>query len=150
MKSKWKILIGLIVVLVLTCPSNSSRRAPAETPTKQSTGQLGQVTAILNAEGERQAAILRAEGFSMALQRIFDVAHSVDSNTMSLQYLEALKQIGLSPSTKWVIPLEFSTMLSNVIGQAGRAFGSGSNVAVAAAAAPETPVEAEPAKPEAS
>ncbi len=88
---------------------------------------------ILAAEGERQSAILRAEGFSMALQRIFDVAHGVDSNTMSLQYLEALKQIGLSPSTKWVIPLEFSTMLSNVIGQAGRAFGAGSNGATAAA-----------------
>jgi regulator of protease activity HflC (stomatin/prohibitin superfamily) len=82
--------------------------------------------AILSAEGERQAAILRAEGFSMALQRIFDVAHGVDAKTMSLQYLDTLKQIGLSPSTKWVIPMEFSTMLSTVVGLAGRAFGDGS------------------------
>src|SRR5215831_11749712 len=46
--------------------------------------------AILTAEGERQAAILRAEGFSLALGKIFDVAKTVDANTMSLQYLEAL------------------------------------------------------------
>src|SRR5205823_5066290 len=81
--------------------------------------------AILQAEGERQAAILRAEGFSNALKRIFDVAHGVDANTMSLQYLDALKQIGLSPSTKFVIPMEFSTLLANVVGGTARSFGDG-------------------------
>src|SRR5207245_357479 len=53
-------------------------------------------SAILNAEGDRQAAILRAEGFSLALSKIFDVAHTIDANTMSLQYLDALKVIGTS------------------------------------------------------
>src|SRR5436309_2888517 len=72
--------------------------------------------AILQAEGERQAAILRAEGFSNALKRIFDVAHGVDANTMSLQYLEALKQIGSSPSTKFVVPMELANLLSSVVG----------------------------------
>ena len=75
--------------------------------------------------GRTAAAILRAEGFSNALQRIFDVAHGVDANTMSLQYLEALKQIGLSPSTKFVIPMEFSTLLANVVGGTARSFGIG-------------------------
>src|SRR5918997_1991903 len=50
-------------------------------------------SAILNAEGDRQAAILRAEGFALALRQIYDAANGVDSNTMSLQYLEALKQL---------------------------------------------------------
>jgi hypothetical protein len=49
----------------------------------------------------------------------------VDSNTMSLQYLEALKQIGASASTKFVIPMEFSSLLSSITGQAGRSFGDG-------------------------
>ena len=53
--------------------------------------------AILTAEGERQAAILRAEGFSLALAKIFEVAKTLDANTMSLQYLDALKVIGGSP-----------------------------------------------------
>src|SRR5437762_6016033 len=63
--------------------------------------------AILSAEGDRQAAILRAEGFSLALSKILQVAQTVDANTMSLQYLDALKQIGSSPSTKFVVPMEF-------------------------------------------
>ena len=66
---------------------------------------------ILKAEGERQAAILRAEGFSEALTRIFQAATGVDQKTMSLQYLEALKALGAGPSTKFVIPFEFTRLL---------------------------------------
>jgi regulator of protease activity HflC (stomatin/prohibitin superfamily) len=80
--------------------------------------------AILNAEGDRQAAILRAEGFSLALSKIFEVAQTLDSNTMSLQYLDALKQIGASPSTKFVVPLEMASLLSGLAGM-GRSFGQG-------------------------
>jgi regulator of protease activity HflC (stomatin/prohibitin superfamily) len=83
--------------------------------------------AILNAEGERQAAILRAEGFALALQKIVETAQGVDANTMSLQYLDALKQIGSSDSTKFVIPMEFSSMLSSVTGLARKSFGNGSS-----------------------
>ena len=67
--------------------------------------------AILEAEGQRQAAILRAEGFALALGKIFDVAHTVDSKTMSLQYLDALKALGASAATKFVVPLEFTNLL---------------------------------------
>jgi regulator of protease activity HflC (stomatin/prohibitin superfamily) len=70
---------------------------------------------ILKAEGERQAAILRAEGFSQALERIFNAAKGIDQKTMALQYLEALKALGASPSTKFVIPTEF-TRLAEPIG----------------------------------
>jgi regulator of protease activity HflC (stomatin/prohibitin superfamily) len=72
--------------------------------------------AILRAEGQRQAAILNAEGFSQALERIFNAAKGVDSKTMSLQYLEALKAIGASPSTKYVIPLELTQALAPFAG----------------------------------
>jgi regulator of protease activity HflC (stomatin/prohibitin superfamily) len=68
--------------------------------------------AILTAEGERQAAILRAEGFSQALDRIFQVASTVDDNTMRLQYLDALKQVGMSPSSKIVVPMELAGLVS--------------------------------------
>jgi regulator of protease activity HflC (stomatin/prohibitin superfamily) len=67
--------------------------------------------AILKAEGDRQAAILRAEGFSLALDKIFAVAQGVDAKTMSLQYLEALKSIGASPATKFVLPMELTGLL---------------------------------------
>ena len=81
--------------------------------------------AILNAEGNRQAAILNAEGFSSALSKIFEVARGLDANTMSLQYLEALKQIGSSPSTKFVVPMELSNLLSSVTGLTGKSFSNG-------------------------
>jgi len=70
---------------------------------------------ILKAEGDRQAAILRAEGFSEALQRIYAAARGIDEKTMALQYLEALKALGASPSTKFLIPTEF-THLADTIG----------------------------------
>ena len=82
-------------------------------------------SAILNAEGDRQAAILRAEGFSLALAKIFEIAQNLDANTMSLQYLDALKQIGSSPSTKFVVPMELSNLLAQVSGQTDRSFGEG-------------------------
>jgi regulator of protease activity HflC (stomatin/prohibitin superfamily) len=81
--------------------------------------------AILNAEGGREAAVLQAEGFSIALNKIFEVARGLDANTMSLQYLEALKVLGSSDSTKFVIPMEFSSLLSGVTGLAAQSFGNG-------------------------
>lgn len=65
---------------------------------------------ILQAEASRQAAILGAEGYAMALDKVFQVAHTVDSRTLNLQYLETLKVLGQSPSTKWIMPLELSNL----------------------------------------
>jgi regulator of protease activity HflC (stomatin/prohibitin superfamily) len=79
--------------------------------------------AILSAEGNRQAAVLNAEGFALALQKIFETASNVDANTMSLQYLEALKALGASEATKFVIPMEFASLLAGVVGQAKGSFG---------------------------
>jgi len=70
---------------------------------------------ILQAEGEREAQRLRAEGFAVALQNIFQVAQTVDGKTMSLQYLETLKSIGASPSTKYIFPMEFTSLLSGFV-----------------------------------
>ncbi|MGH7230900.1 MAG: SPFH domain-containing protein [Nitrospiraceae bacterium] len=78
--------------------------------------------AILKAEGDRQAAILRAEGFSLALGKIFEVAREVDAKTMSLQYLETLKVMGASPSTKFIVPMEFSSLLAGLLGDNRKAF----------------------------
>jgi len=69
---------------------------------------------ILAAEGERQSAILRAEGLSAALEKILTVARGLDSNTMQLQYLETLKQVGSSPSTKLVVPMELGGLLNGL------------------------------------
>ncbi len=73
-------------------------------------------SAILQAEGQRQAQLLRAEGFSLALDKINEAAGHADARTMTLQYLDALRTLGSSPSTKFVIPTEFTTLLQPLIG----------------------------------
>jgi regulator of protease activity HflC (stomatin/prohibitin superfamily) len=69
-------------------------------------------SSILRAEGARQAAILNSEGFAMALQKINEAAAEVGTNTMRLQYLEALKALGVSPSSKVVVPMELSGLVA--------------------------------------
>ena len=71
------------------------------------------------------AVLVVAAGAMLALSRIFETAQGVDGKTMSLQYLEALKQIGQSPSTKFVIPMEFTHLLSGISSFAERTFGDG-------------------------
>jgi len=75
---------------------------------------------ILQAEGERQSQLLKAEGFAQALEAIFNAAKAVDQKTMTLQYFETLKTIGSSPSTKYIFPMEFTSMLSNFLGGDGK------------------------------
>jgi regulator of protease activity HflC (stomatin/prohibitin superfamily) len=70
---------------------------------------------ILRAEGEKQAQVLRAEGFSVALDKIFAIAQTIDQKTMTLQYFEALKSIGAGASTKFIFPLEFTSLISNFL-----------------------------------
>lgn len=65
---------------------------------------------ILQAEGAKQSAILRAEGFALAIDKINEIASHADGRTMTLQYLDALKQLGASPSTKFIIPTEFAAL----------------------------------------
>ena len=72
---------------------------------------------ILRAEGEKQAQALRAEGFAVALENIFNAATKVDQKTMTLQYFETLKSIGTSPSTKYIFPMEFTSLLDNFLGK---------------------------------
>jgi hypothetical protein len=59
-----------------------------------------------------------AEGYSQALERIFNAAKGVDSNTMLIKYFEALKDLGANASTKFVIPMEFTKLIEPIIGKA--------------------------------
>ena len=67
---------------------------------------------ILRAEGDKQAAVLRAEGYAGALNQIFSAAKGIDSKTMTLQYLDTLKALGSSPSTKYIFPMEFTNLIA--------------------------------------
>jgi len=68
---------------------------------------------ILRAEGDRQSQLLRAEGYSAALEKIFGAAKKIDQKTMTLQYFETLKDMGANPATKFIFPMEFTSLLEN-------------------------------------
>jgi regulator of protease activity HflC (stomatin/prohibitin superfamily) len=70
---------------------------------------------ILNAEGNRQAEILNAEGFALALQKIFETARGVDEKTMSLQYLDMLREMAAGDSTKWILPMELTQFMQRFV-----------------------------------
>lgn len=70
---------------------------------------------VLRAEGDRQAQLLRAEGYAQALEKIFEAAAKIDQKTMTLQYFETLKNMAANPSTKYIFPMEFTSLLGNFI-----------------------------------
>jgi len=72
-------------------------------------------SSILVAEGAREAQLLQAEGFADALDKIYASAQNIDTKTMTLQYFETLKEMGASPATKFIFPMEFTSMLSDFI-----------------------------------
>ena len=76
-------------------------------------------SAILAAEGERQSQLLRAQGYAAALEAIYAKAQDLDSNTMALQYMQTLGEIGRSPSTKFVLPMELIGMAQQMASLAG-------------------------------
>ena len=71
--------------------------------------------AILQAEGQKQAQALKAEGYAVALSTIFSAATNIDQKTMTLQYFETLKTMAANPSTKYIFPMEFTSLLGNFI-----------------------------------
>ncbi|MCL4542033.1 MAG: SPFH/Band 7/PHB domain protein [Chloroflexi bacterium] len=70
--------------------------------------------AILRAEGEKQARVLQAEGYAQALQTVYSAANTIDAKTMTLQFIDGIKALGASSSTKFVIPMEFVKLFGQI------------------------------------
>ena len=72
-------------------------------------------SAILESEGQRKAQELKALGYAKALEHIFGAAKAIDQKTMTLQYFETLKTLGQGESTKYIFPMEFTSMIENFV-----------------------------------
>lgn len=83
--------------------------------------------AILRAEGERQAQLLLAQGRAAALEALFREAKDLDDKTMMLQYLDTLRSVGQSASTKFVVPMELTSLMGRFMDVMGNARGSTSS-----------------------
>ena len=136
---RWGVKITTVEIREITPPNEvqeamtrqmSAERSRRATVTEAEGAKQAAVTvaegekqaAILQAEGDRQAAISRAEGFALALDKIFSVAKGIDSKTLTLQYLDTLKVMGSGASTKFIVPMEFSSLLAGVLKDSKKAF----------------------------
>jgi len=72
-------------------------------------------SAILESEGQQRAQELKAEGYAAALEHIFNAAKTIDQKTMTLQYFETLKEMGQGESTKYIFPMEFTSMIEKFV-----------------------------------
>ncbi|MFL7870846.1 MAG: SPFH domain-containing protein [Anaerolineales bacterium] len=72
-------------------------------------------SAILEAEGQQQAQQLKAQGYARALEEIFAAAKTIDQKTMTLQYFDTLKSLGQGQSTKYIFPMEFTSMIESFV-----------------------------------
>lgn len=72
-------------------------------------------SAILRAEGELQSQQLRAEGYAGALSKIDAIANKLDQHTVTLQYFETLKTMSANPATKYIFPMEFTSLLKDFV-----------------------------------
>ena len=89
---------------------------------------------VLEAQGARQATILRAEGLALGLEALERVARTLDSRTMALQYLDALRSLGSAAATKIVLPMELTNILRPFVEHTGQATAQGNGGRTAATA----------------
>jgi len=70
---------------------------------------------IKKADGERQSKILRAQGEAEAIRTIADSAKAnLKDSAMTLWQLKAFEEVGKSPSTKFIIPMEFTSLAEKI------------------------------------
>ena len=72
-------------------------------------------SAVLEAEGQKAAQELKAAGYAAALTNIFASASKIDQKTMTLQYFDTLKEMGQGESTKYIFPMEFTSMIEKFV-----------------------------------
>jgi regulator of protease activity HflC (stomatin/prohibitin superfamily) len=71
----------------------------------------------LKAEGQKQAAILAAQGQAEAIGTVFKAIHdgNPDPQLLAYQYLQVLPQIAQGDANKvWVIPSELTSALGSI------------------------------------
>ncbi|MCX8166504.1 MAG: SPFH/Band 7/PHB domain protein [Candidatus Micrarchaeota archaeon] len=70
---------------------------------------------ILKSEGQRQAKIILAKGEAESIRIVADAANNyLRGSALTLWQLKALEEVGKAPSTKFVIPMEFTAMLEKL------------------------------------
>jgi regulator of protease activity HflC (stomatin/prohibitin superfamily) len=111
---RWGVRVTTVEVREVNPPTGVLQAMTRQMSAERTRRAVNRQAAILGAEGERQAAILRAEGLAAGLEAISTVGQHLDGQTMHLQYLQILKDVGTAPSTKIVIPMELGGLVGGL------------------------------------
>ena len=118
---KWGIRVTRVEIKALH-PASSIMDAME----KQYRAQRAKHAAILVAEGQKQAAILKADGDAAAIGKVFKAIHDgkPDPELLAYQFVQALPQVAQSQgSSVWVIPSDVTTALRNLSSAFGDSHG---------------------------
>ncbi len=118
---RWGVEVTTVEIREIVMPPETQ-----EIMSKQMSAERSRRATILEAEGYRDAQLLRAEGDAAALRMLYSAARRIDSKTLNLKYLDTLREMGKGASTKYIFPLEFINLirpLSQALGAAGGAPG---------------------------
>jgi regulator of protease activity HflC (stomatin/prohibitin superfamily) len=129
---KWGIRVTRVEIKALR-PASSIMDAMEQ----QYRAQRAKRAAVLVAEGEKQAAILRADGQAAAIEKVCKAIHDgkPDPDLLAYQFVQALPQVAQSQgSSVWVIPSDVTTALRNLSSAFGNSHGD-----LGAGRAPDTP-----------
>ncbi len=79
---------------------------------------------ISRAEGEREAKILMAKGEAESIKLVAEAAKAyLDGPALTLWQLNALKEVGKAPSTKFVVPMEITGLMERLSDKIGGSVG---------------------------
>ena len=130
---RWGVEVTTVEIREIVMPPETQ-----EVMNREMAAERGRRATILEAEGYKEAQMLRAQGEATALQLLHDAARQIDQNTLSLKYLETLRHIGDGQATKYVLPMEIMGMARHLTGMLGANDGDG------AAPLPKSPEGANP------
>jgi regulator of protease activity HflC (stomatin/prohibitin superfamily) len=103
---RWGVEVTTVEIREIVMPPETQ-----EIMTKQMSAERSRRATILEAQGYKDAQLLRAEGEANALRMLYEAAKDIDSKTLNLKYLDTLREIGKGESTKYIFPLEFLNLL---------------------------------------
>jgi len=116
---QWGIEITTVEIREIKMPD-----AIQEIMSRQMAAERTRRATILEAEGYRDAARLKAHGDADALMLLDEAASRLHSNTLNLKYMDTLGSLGKGEATKYLFPMEFTTIATRL----GRVIADGSSM----------------------
>ena len=106
---RWGVEVTTVEIREIVIPHETQ-----EVMSREMAAERSRRAMILEAQGYREAQLLRAEGDAHALAKLDETARHIDPNTINLRYLEMLRHMGETSATKFILPLELTSLVRSI------------------------------------